>query len=47
MDLNLGHVSLDLLNNFTTVVHHQPEQHFDQYKVGPLMATFKAELQDY
>ena len=29
MDLPLVHVSLEMLHNFTTVVHHQPEQHVD------------------
>ena len=32
MDLHLGNVSLQLLNNFTTVVQHQPEKHFDQFE---------------
>ena len=36
MDLHLGHVNLELLNNFTTVVHHQPDQHFDQCKSVPI-----------
>ena len=30
MDLHLGHVSLEMLNNFTAVLHDQPEQHFDK-----------------
>ena len=36
MDPHLGHVSLELLSNFTTVVHHQPEQHFDQCECVPI-----------
>ena len=28
MHVHLVHASLELLDNFTTVVHHQPEQQF-------------------
>ena len=36
MDLHLGHVSLVLLNNFTSVVHHQPEQQFHECESVPI-----------
>ena len=36
MDLHLGPVRVEMLNTFTTVVHHQPEQHFDQRENVPI-----------